>query len=124
MGLFKPTVTFFGFTNSPAIFQATINKLFHDLIHEGVVVVHLDNILIFTKTLKEHCRVTQEVLRILQENKLYFKPEKCKFEQIKIKYLGMIIEEGHVCMDPAKLASAFSTATSLRTSAVEFWLSV
>ena len=48
-GLFEPTVMFFGLTNSPATFQAMMNELFRDLIHAGVVVVYLDDILIFTK---------------------------------------------------------------------------
>lgn len=64
-GLFEPTVMFFGLTNSPATFQAMMNELFRDLIHAGVVVVYLDDILIFTNTLEEHRRVTREVLRIL-----------------------------------------------------------
>ncbi|VDC06330.1 unnamed protein product, partial [Peniophora sp. CBMAI 1063] len=103
MGLFEPTVMFFGLTNSPATFQAMMNELFRDLIHEGVVVVYLDDILIFTKTLEEHRRVTREVLRILRENKLYLKPEKCEFEQTKIEYLGMIVEEGHLAFEELKL---------------------
>ena len=56
-------------------------------------------------SLEEHRRVTREVLKILRENKLYLKPEKCEFEQPSIEYLGMIVEEGRVRMDPAKVAA-------------------
>ena len=73
-----------------------MNELFRDLIHAGVVVVYLDDILIFTNTIEEHRRVTREVLRILRENKLYLKPEKCEFERLSIEFLGMIVEEGRV----------------------------
>ena len=56
-GLYKPLVMLFGLTNSPAIFQTIMDAIFEDLISEGIVVVYLDDILIFTKTLEEHCRV-------------------------------------------------------------------
>ena len=55
-GLFKPLVMFFGMTNSPAIFQTMMNDIFRTLIAEGIVVVYLDDILIFTRTEEEHER--------------------------------------------------------------------
>jgi len=61
-GLFEPLVMFFGLCNSPATFQTMMDDIFDGLITEGVVVVYLDNILIFTETLKEHQRV-MELLR-------------------------------------------------------------
>ncbi|CDO72200.1 hypothetical protein BN946_scf184970.g52 [Trametes cinnabarina] len=103
-GLFEPLVMFFGLTNSPATFQSMMNDLFRNLINRGVVIIYLDDILIFTRTLEEHRRVVREVLQILRENKLYLKDEKCEFERTKIEYLGMIISEGRVAMDPAKVA--------------------
>ena len=48
---------FFGLTNSLATFQTMMDTVFEDLISEGVVVMYLDNILIFTKTLEEHQKV-------------------------------------------------------------------
>jgi len=53
-GLFEPLVMFFGMTNSPATFQTMMNNIFQNLIAEGIVVVYLDDILIFTKTEEEH----------------------------------------------------------------------
>ena len=61
-GLFKPQVMFFGLMNSLATFQTMMNDIFHDMIAEGVVCVYLDDILIFTKTLSEHWKITQRVL--------------------------------------------------------------
>jgi len=58
-GLFKPLIMFFGLTNSPATFQMMMDNVFDKLISEGVIVVYLDNILIFMETLKEHRRVIQ-----------------------------------------------------------------
>jgi len=48
---------FFGITNSPATFQTMMNNIFRNLIVEGIVVVYLDDILIFTKTEEEHVQV-------------------------------------------------------------------
>ena len=53
-GLYEPLVMFFGLTNSLATFQTMMDAVFEDLISEGVVVMYLDDILIFTKTLEEH----------------------------------------------------------------------
>jgi len=53
-GLFEPLVMFFRMTNSPATFQTMMNDIFQNLIAEGIVVVYLDDILIFTKTKEEH----------------------------------------------------------------------
>jgi hypothetical protein len=102
-GLFEPLVMFFGLTNSPATFQAMINERFKDLIAKGVVVVYKDDILIFTKTLKEHRQVIRRVLQILTDNDLYLKLEKCLFEQESIEFLGLIILHDYVGMDPVKV---------------------
>jgi hypothetical protein len=53
---------YFGLTNCPAIFQMMMNEIFQDLITEGVVSIYLNDILIFTNSLEEHCRITRLVL--------------------------------------------------------------
>jgi len=60
--LFEPLVMFFGMTNSPAIFQTMMNDIFQDLIAEGIMVVYLDDILIFTKIEEEHAKAIRWVL--------------------------------------------------------------
>ena len=70
-GLFEPLVMFFGLTNSPATFQTMMNDILQDLIMDGVVSVYLDDILIFTKDVAEHRRITAEVLDRLRRHKLY-----------------------------------------------------
>jgi hypothetical protein len=104
-GLFKPTVMFFGMTNSPATFQGMMNTIFANLVAEGKVAVYLDDILIFMLNLEEHCCVVCKVLKRLCDNDLYLRPEKCNFEKTKVEYLSMVISEGQVCMDPAKVAA-------------------
>jgi len=78
-GLFKPLVMFFRITNSPATFQTMMNDVFRTVIAEEIVVVYLDDILIFTKMEEEHEQVVRRVLEILMEHKLFLHPEKCEF---------------------------------------------
>jgi hypothetical protein len=51
----------------------------------------------------EHREITREVLCRLEENNLYLRPAKCKFEYTEVEYLGMLIRENHVSMDSAKV---------------------
>ena len=60
--MFEPLVMFFGITNSSATFQTMINDIFQNLIAEGIMVVYLDNILIFTRIEEEHAKAIQRVL--------------------------------------------------------------
>jgi len=102
-GLYEPLVMFFGPTNSPATFQTMMDDIFEDLISEGVVVVYLDDILIFTETLEEHRKITCSVLELLEKHKLYLRPNKCEFEKTTIEYLGVIISHNSIAMDPVKI---------------------
>jgi hypothetical protein len=115
-GLFEPRVMFFGLTNSPATFQALMNTIFADLIAKGRVAVYLDDILVFSMDLEQHRRDVNEVLRRLEAHDLYLRPEKCEFEQTEVEYLGMIISEGSVRMDDAKVqaVSEWPTPRNLR----------
>jgi hypothetical protein len=68
-----------------------MNKIFQDLITEGIVSMYLDDILIFTNSLEEHRRITCLVLDCMREHKLYLQPEKWEFEKVRIEYLSIII---------------------------------
>lgn len=102
-GLFEPLVMFFGLTNSPATFQTMMNDIFIELIDDQVVIVYMDDILIFNQTLEDHRESVKRVLQVLRQNKLYLKAEKCEFEKLKIEYLGLIISQGKIEMDPVKI---------------------
>ena len=80
-----------------------MNDIFKDLIVSGTVTVYLDDILIMSKTKEEHRRITRKVLKVLQKNKLFLKAEKCEFETLEMEYLGVIISEGSIRMDPVKI---------------------
>jgi hypothetical protein len=113
---------YFGLTNSPATFQMMMNGIFQDLITEGVVSVDLDDILIFTNTLEEHCWITHLVLDRMREHKLYLRPEKCEFEKTRIKYLGVIISHNKVEMDPVEIAGVADWPIKQKGGAILHWL--
>ena len=77
-----------------------MNDIFRDLIVEGIMVVYLDDILIFTRTDEEHVKA---IRRVLQEHKLFLRPEKCEFCKERIEYLELVISENEVSMDLVKI---------------------
>ena len=90
-GLFEPTVIFFGLTNSPATFQAMMNELLRDLTNMGKVAVFIDDVIVGTETEEGHDELVAEVIRRLEENDLYVKPEKCKWKVKKVGFLEVVI---------------------------------
>ena len=72
---FKPTVMFFGLTNSPATFQVMMNELLRDLINTGKVTAFIDNVIVGMETEKGHDEIVAEIIKRLEENNLYVKPE-------------------------------------------------
>jgi len=88
-----------------------MNNIFRTLIAKGIVVVYLDDILIFTRMEEEHERAVQRVLEVLAEHKLFLCPEKCEFHQKEIEYLGLVISENKIVMDPVKVAKVHDWPT-------------
>ena len=104
-GLYEPTVMPFGLKNTPAVFQRMMNMQFADLIAEGHTIIYMDDILIATKNDPVvHRRVVGQVLDQLQMLNLYLKPSKCILETKRIEFLGVILENGMVMMDPIKIS--------------------
>ena len=104
-GAFKPLVMYFGLCNSPATFQKMMNKIFHDM--SDVCVVYIDDLMIFTKSdnQEEHDKIVLEVLRQLEANDLFVKPEKCHFWVKEVDFLGMIVSCDGIKMDPSKVSA-------------------
>jgi len=67
---------FFGMTNLPATFQATMNEILRNMINKGKVVAFVNDVLVGTRTEEEHDKIVEEVLKRPEENNLYIKPEK------------------------------------------------
>jgi hypothetical protein len=102
-GLFEPLVMFFGLTNSPATFQTMMNDIFREEIAEGWVVIYMDDILVFSKDKNEHQEQVKRILEKLRQHQLSLKAEKCYFEKEEIEFLGLIISEKGIRMDPHKV---------------------
>jgi len=75
---FEPIIMFFGLTNSPATFQVMMNELLRDLVNTEKVVVFIDDVMIATELEEGHNELVAKVVKRLEENNLYVKPEKCK----------------------------------------------
>ena len=93
-GSFEPTVMFFGLTNAPAMFQATINDLLRDLVVGEKIAVFIDNVMIVIETEEGHDEIIEKVLRRLKENDLFIKPEKCVWKVRGVGFLRVVIGEG------------------------------
>jgi Reverse transcriptase (RNA-dependent DNA polymerase) len=100
---YEPTVMFFGMCNSPAPFQAMMDKIFKKKIEEDLIIVCVDDILAFSKMINGLKKIKWIILEKAQKYDLYIKAKKCEFRQPKIKYLGLVVEEKKLAMDPAKL---------------------
>jgi len=94
---------FFGMTNSPAMFQAMMNEILRDLINEGKVVAFVDDMLVGTETEEGHDKIVEEILRRLEENDLYIKPEKYVWKARKIGFLGVVIGPNGIEMEAEKV---------------------
>ena len=102
-GLFEPTVMFFGLTNSPATFQAMMNELLRDLINMGRVAVFIDDVIVGIEEEEGHDELVVEVIKRLEENNLYVKPEKCKWKVKEVEFLGVVIGLEGIKMEEGKV---------------------
>ena len=110
-GLFEPTVMFFRLTNSPATFQAMMNKLLRNLTNTGKVVVFIDDVIVGMETEEGHDELVVEVIKRLKENDLYVKPEKCKWKVRKMEFLGVVIGPEGIKMEKEKVKGVLEWPT-------------
>ena len=102
-GLFKSTVMFFGLMNSPATFQAMMNKLLRDLINTRKVAAFIDDVIVGTETEEGHDKLVVEVIKRLEENDLYVKLEKCRWKVREVGFLGVVIGPEGIKMEKVKV---------------------
>lgn len=102
MGHFQWRVLPQGISNAPSVFQATMNHLFAHMVGKHVF-IYLDDILIASRNAEEHAKHLEEVLSVLEKNKLYAKRSKCSFNMSEVHYLGHIVGRGGVRPDPRKV---------------------
>ena len=105
---YEPIVMYFGLTNSPATFQTIMNDLFRNLINQGDTATFINDILVATDTEEGHNELVEEVLRRLEENDLFVKPEKCKWKVREVEFLGVVIGPKGVEMQKKKVEGVLS----------------
>jgi hypothetical protein len=101
-GLYEFTVMSFGLTNALVYFMNLMNKVFMEYL-DRFVVVFIDDILIYSKSESDHEEHLRLVLQKLRDNQLYTKYNKCEFWIGEVPFLGHIISNGGISVDPAKV---------------------
>lgn len=101
-GHYEYLVMPFGLTNAPAVFQALVNDVLRDMLNIFMF-VYLDDILIFSPDEQSHILHVHQVLQRLLDHQLFVKAEKCEFHVPTVSFLGFIVSEGNIQMDPAKV---------------------
>lgn len=101
-GLYEFLVMLFGLTNAPATFQSVMNTLFASLLRKGVL-IFMDDILIYSSTMEEHCVLLTKVFDIIREHQFFVKLSKCSFAQQEIEYLGHCISAAGIATEPSKV---------------------
>jgi hypothetical protein len=96
------TILPFGLTNAPWVFMIFMNGVFHEYL-DNFFQLFIDDILIYSLTMEEHDENFHLVLQCLRENKLYGKLSKCSFYQLRIHYLGHVISNEGIVVDPVKV---------------------
>ncbi|WVZ71044.1 hypothetical protein U9M48_019670 [Paspalum notatum var. saurae] len=117
--LYEYLVMSFGLTNAPAFFMYMMNSVFMNEL-DKFVVVFIDDILIYSKSEEEHKEHLRIVLNRLKEHKLYAKFSKCAFWLKEVSFLGHILSEKGVAVDPSKVKDVLNwkqpeTATEIRS---------
>jgi hypothetical protein len=118
-GLYEFTVMSFGLTNAPAYFMNLMNRVLMEYL-DRFVVVFIDDILIYSKSESDHEQHLRLVLQKLRDNQLYAKFSKCEFWIDKVPFLGHIISNGGIAVDPAKVKEIMewrvpTTVTEIRS---------
>lgn len=100
-GIFEYNRMPMGMTNSPATFQRLMQTCLNDYIFQ-ILLVYLDDIIVYSNTFDEHIERLDRVFTRLREHGLKLKPEKCKFLQHKVTYVGHQISSDGITTDPEK----------------------
>ena len=103
-GLYEFNVVPFGLANSPATFIRLMNRIFGDL-YDRCVIAYVDDIIIYSKTVEDHQKHVDEVLRRIQENQLSVKLSKCSFQQEKVEFGGVILSTTGISISPESISA-------------------
>lgn len=120
-GHYECLVMPFGLRNAPAVFQNFMNDIFRDMLGRFML-VYLDDILIYSPNLETHQKHVCSVLARLKTHSLFVKPEKCSFHVKQVPFLGYLISDTGLTMDPAKIQAILDWAPPSDLKAVQRFL--
>ncbi|KAK3544517.1 hypothetical protein QTP86_014096 [Hemibagrus guttatus] len=114
-GHYEYLVMPYGLVNAPSVFQDFMHEVLQDFLHKTVL-VYIDDILIYSRSIADHQRHVAEVLHRLRTYHLFLKAEKCLFHQPSVQFLGYVIDRSGVRMDEKKVAAVrdWPTPTSVK----------
>jgi len=122
IGVYKPTVIYYGLTNSSTTFQTIMNNLFCDMINQGSMATFIDNIIVAMETEEEHDEIIEKVLKQLKENDLFIKPEKYLWKVKEVEFLGVVIGPKGVEMQKDKVEGVLNWPTLRNVKEVQKFL--
>jgi hypothetical protein len=120
-GLYEYTMMSFGLTNAPAYFMYLMNKVFMEYL-DRFIVVFIDDILVFSKTMEEHEGHLRLVLEKLRSNQLYAKFSKCEFWLTEVAFLGHVISAGGVSVNLGKVKDVLNWMPPTTVSVIQSFL--
>ncbi|GJW88608.1 putative nucleotidyltransferase, ribonuclease H, partial [Tanacetum coccineum] len=124
-GHFEFTVMPFGLTNAPAIFMDLMNRVCKPFL-DKFVIVSIDDILIYSKTKEDHEVHLGSVLELLRKEKLYAKFSKCEFWLQEVHFLGHVVNQNGIHVDPSKIEAVKNWKTPTTPSEIRsfLWISM
>ena len=120
-GHFEFLVMPFGLTNAPAAFMDLMNRVFRPYLDQFII-VFIDDILIYSKNEEEHAEHLRIALQTLREHGLYAKREKCDFWMTKVKFLGHVVSEEGISVDPSKIEAVLNWERPKNVSEIRSFL--
>ncbi|GJT89606.1 reverse transcriptase domain-containing protein [Tanacetum coccineum] len=120
-GHFEFTVMPFGLTNAPAIFMDLMNRVCKPFL-DKFVIVFIDDILIYSKTKEDHEVHLGSVLELLRKEKLYAKFSKCEFWLQEVHFLGHVVNQNGIHVDPSKIEAVKNWKTPTTPSEIQSFL--
>ncbi|KAI5615365.1 hypothetical protein C0J50_10790 [Silurus asotus] len=103
-GHYEYRVMPYGLSIAPAVFQNFMNEVFRPFLHRFVI-VYIDDILVYSRMLREHHQQVTQILALLQKHQLYLNLPKCEFHRSEIQFLGYVINAAGIRMDERKVAA-------------------